>query len=86
MRKLQNDELDRLSLEEFKQVKKIPLWVVLDNVRSLITLARCFGPPMHFCWKVSCFVELQPHLPIEKFTKPPWEPLIRLDGNTEGNC
>lgn len=42
MRKLLNDELDRLSLEEFKQVDKIPLWVVLDNVRSLHNIGSVF--------------------------------------------
>jgi len=42
MRKLLNDELERLSLEEFKQVKKIPLWVVLDNVRSLNNIGSVF--------------------------------------------
>ena len=42
MRKLLNDELDRLSLEEFKQVDKIPVWVVLDNVRSLNNIGSVF--------------------------------------------
>lgn len=42
MRKLLNDELERLSLEEFKQVEKIPLWVVLDNVRSLNNIGSVF--------------------------------------------
>jgi tRNA G18 (ribose-2'-O)-methylase SpoU len=42
MRKLLNEELDRLSLEEFKQVEKIPVWVVLDNVRSLNNIGSVF--------------------------------------------
>ncbi len=42
MRKLLNDELDRLSLEEFKQVEKIPVWVVLDNIRSLNNIGSVF--------------------------------------------
>jgi len=42
MRKLLNDELDRLSLEEFKKVEKIPVWVVLDNVRSLNNIGSVF--------------------------------------------
>ncbi len=42
MRKLLNDELDRLSVEEYKQVKKIPVWVVLDNVRSLSNIGSVF--------------------------------------------
>lgn len=42
MRKLLNDELDRLSPEEFKQAEKIPVWVVLDNVRSLNNIGSVF--------------------------------------------
>jgi tRNA G18 (ribose-2'-O)-methylase SpoU len=42
MRKLLNDELERLSLEEFKQVEKTPVWVVLDNVRSLNNIGSVF--------------------------------------------
>lgn len=34
MRKLRNNELDRLSINEFKDVEKNPVIVVLDNVRS----------------------------------------------------
>jgi len=42
MRKLLNDELDRLSVEEFKRVDKIPLILVLDNVRSLNNIGSVF--------------------------------------------
>src|SRR5690606_32015887 len=42
MRKLKNSELDRLSVEDFKQVKKTPLTVVLDNIRSLNNIASVF--------------------------------------------
>ncbi len=42
MRKLLNDELERLSLEEFREVEKVPLWVVLDNVRSLNNIGSVF--------------------------------------------
>jgi 23S rRNA (guanosine2251-2'-O)-methyltransferase len=34
MRKLRINELNRLSFPEYKQTKKIPLVVVLDNIRS----------------------------------------------------
>ena len=33
-RKLQNDELARLTTEEFKKVDKQPIIVILDNIRS----------------------------------------------------
>jgi 23S rRNA (guanosine2251-2'-O)-methyltransferase len=42
MRKLSNDELGRLSVEEFKEVDKVPLMVVLDNVRSLNNIGSVF--------------------------------------------
>ncbi|MEZ4803268.1 MAG: RNA methyltransferase [Gelidibacter sp.] len=42
MRKLKNSELDRLSVEEFKDVKKTPLIVVLDNIRSLNNIGSVF--------------------------------------------
>jgi 23S rRNA (guanosine2251-2'-O)-methyltransferase len=42
MRKLLNEELERLTVEEFKQVDKVPLMVVLDNVRSLNNIGSVF--------------------------------------------
>jgi len=42
MRKLSNEELDRLSVEAYKKVDKIPLVVVLDNVRSLNNIGSVF--------------------------------------------
>ena len=42
MRKLKNSELERLNVEEFKQSKKTPLIVVLDNVRSLNNIGSVF--------------------------------------------
>lgn len=42
MRKLKITELHRLSIEEFKREEKIPLIVVLDNVRSLHNVGSVF--------------------------------------------
>ncbi|MEA3462865.1 MAG: RNA methyltransferase [Bacteroidota bacterium] len=42
MRKLSNEELERLSVEEFKRIDKVPLMVVLDNVRSLNNIGSVF--------------------------------------------
>jgi 23S rRNA (guanosine2251-2'-O)-methyltransferase len=42
MRKLNMEELNRLSVEEFKEVKKSPLVIVLDNVRSLNNVGSAF--------------------------------------------
>lgn len=42
MRKLKNSELDRLSVDEFKDTKKTPIIIVLDNIRSLNNIGSVF--------------------------------------------
>ena len=42
MRKLLNAELDRKSIDEFKQSNKTPIIIVLDNVRSLNNVGSVF--------------------------------------------
>ena len=42
MRKITNQELGRLTPEEFKQADKIPVVVVLDNVRSMSNIGAFF--------------------------------------------
>ncbi len=42
MRKLKNSELGRLNVEEFKQTAKLPLIVILDNIRSLNNIGSVF--------------------------------------------
>jgi tRNA G18 (ribose-2'-O)-methylase SpoU len=42
MRKRKNSELGRLNVEEFKSVDKIPLIVILDNIRSLNNIGSVF--------------------------------------------
>jgi|TARA_B110000967_G_C18884917_1_gene563394 23S rRNA (guanosine2251-2'-O)-methyltransferase len=42
MRKLKNSELNRVDVEGFKSVKKIPLIVILDNIRSLNNVGSVF--------------------------------------------
>lgn len=42
MRKLKNSELNRLDVDAFKQAGKVPLIVVLDNVRSLNNIGSVF--------------------------------------------
>lgn len=40
--KTKNEELDRLSLQDFKHSKKAPVYVVLDNVRSAQNVGSIF--------------------------------------------
>jgi len=42
MRKLKNAELNRISVDEFKETEKTPLVVVLDNIRSLNNIGSVF--------------------------------------------
>lgn len=42
MKKLQLDELNRKSVDEFRQTDKIPVVVVLDNIRSMMNVGSVF--------------------------------------------
>jgi len=42
MRKLKNEELDRLTPAEFKKAEKSPIVIVLDNIRSLNNIGSVF--------------------------------------------
>ena len=41
-RKLKNEELDRLEVSEFKEAKKTPIIIILDNIRSLNNIGSVF--------------------------------------------
>lgn len=42
MRKLKLQELNRLSVEDFKEIKKTPIVLVLDNIRSGMNVGSAF--------------------------------------------
>ena len=42
MRKLKNRELNRKNIDQFKEAKKTPLIVILDNIRSLNNIGSVF--------------------------------------------
>jgi tRNA G18 (ribose-2'-O)-methylase SpoU len=42
LKKLESNELDRKSIEEYKEVQKMPIVVVLDNVRSANNVGSIF--------------------------------------------
>jgi len=42
MRKLKLDELGRISIDQFKAIEKLPVCIVLDNVRSLHNVGSAF--------------------------------------------
>ncbi|MFC5283366.1 RNA methyltransferase [Pedobacter alpinus] len=69
MRKLKLEELNRPSVEEFKSVVKLPVIVVLDNVRSLHNVGSAFRTSDGFAVEeiYLCGITAQPpHREIEK--------------------
>ena len=69
MRKLKNEELNRITIEEFKKSEKIPLIIVLDNVRSLNNIGSIFRTADAFRVEAIylCGITAQPpHREIEK--------------------
>ena len=42
MRKLKNNELKRITIEEFKRTKKKPITIILDNIRSAHNVGSIF--------------------------------------------
>ena len=69
MRKLKLDELNRATLSEFKAQDKLPVAVVLDNVRSMHNIGSIFRTSDGFAVEqvVLCGITAQPpHREIEK--------------------
>ena len=69
MRKLGNEELHRLSVAQYKETPKIPVIVVLDNIRSLNNIGSVFRTAdafciqkIYLCWITAC----PPHKEIHK--------------------
>lgn len=62
-------ELNRLTVEEFKEEKKIPLVVILDNVRSLNNIGSVFRTSDAFLVESICLCGITatpPHTEIHK--------------------
>jgi len=69
MRKLKLDELNRVSVAEFKAGEKLPVVVVLDNVRSMHNIGSVFRTADGFAVEqlFLCGITAQPpHREIEK--------------------
>lgn len=69
MRKLKLDELNRPGIDEFKSQNKLPIIVVLDNVRSLNNVGSAFRTADGFAVEAIylCGITAQPpHREIEK--------------------
>lgn len=69
LRKLKLDELNRVSITEFKEQQKLPVAVVLDNVRSMHNIGSIFRTSDGFTVEqiLLCGITAQPpHREIEK--------------------
>ena len=69
MKKLTIDEMHRLSVEEFRDSEKLPLTVVLDNVRSLNNIGSVFRTSDAFRVEKICLCGITatpPHRDIHK--------------------
>lgn len=69
MRKLKLDELNRASVEQFKTLDKLPVAVVLDNVRSLHNVGSAFRTSDAFAVDLICLCGITgtpPNREIEK--------------------
>lgn len=67
--KIENDQLDRKSIEDFKSSAKIPVSIVLDNIRSLNNIGSVFRTSdafllqhIYLCGITAC----PPHKDIQK--------------------
>ena len=68
-RKLKNDELNRISIDEYKSANKTPIIVVLDNIRSLNNIGSVFRTADAFLIEAVylCGITAQPpHREIQK--------------------
>jgi 23S rRNA (guanosine2251-2'-O)-methyltransferase len=69
MRKLKLDELNRATVDEFKAQDKLPVAVVLDNVRSMHNIGSTFRTSDGFAVEQICLCGITaqpPHREIEK--------------------
>lgn len=69
MKKLKLEELNRLSVDEFKQTEKIPVCILLDNIRSLHNVGSAFRTADAFLIEkifLTGITGVPPHREIEK--------------------
>ena len=62
MKKLKNSELNRISIEEFKKSKKIPITILLENIRSAHNIGSVFRTADSFLVNeiILCGISAQP--------------------------
>ena len=69
MRKLKNHELGRIDVDQFKKTQKIPLIIILENIRSLNNIGSIFRTSDAFLVEkiyLCGFTATPPHRDIHK--------------------
>jgi 23S rRNA (guanosine2251-2'-O)-methyltransferase len=69
MRKLSMEELNRVSIEQFKKLNKLPLVCVLDNIRSQHNIGSVFRTADAFCIEKLCLCGITATPPNREITK-----------------
>ena len=69
MQKIKNEDLGRKTVEQFKQSEKLPVVLVLDNVRSLNNVGSAFRTADSFLLENLCLCGLTGHPPNAEIEK-----------------
>ena len=69
MQKIKNEDLGRKTVDEFKQSEKLPVVLVLDNVRSLNNVGSAFRTADSFLLENLCLCGLTGHPPNSEIEK-----------------
>ena len=72
-KKLKLEELQRLSISDYKKAQKDPIIVVLEDVRSLNNIGAIFRTCDAMAIQRFTYVELQPNPLTERLEKQPLE-------------
>ena len=86
MRKLKNDELNRKTIQEFKRSEKIPLVIVLNNIRSLNNVGSIFRTADAFLVKCIYLCGITPHPPHREIQKTALGATESVDWKHVQNC
>ena len=81
MRKLENSELTRKSVDGFKEATKTPLIIILDDVRSLHNIGSVFRTADAFLIEKIYLCGITATPPNKEINKTAWEQRKQLNGN-----
>lgn len=82
MRKLKVTEMNRLTVDEFKSSEKMPLTVVLDDVRSMYNVGSVLRSCDAFRVEAVWLCGITAVRPIPRYTRRRWAPRTAWSGAT----